>query len=380
MESFGALLVWSLTCLTVTSVAYTLIAAMLIRARPLAADLRTGTRPGVTLLKPLYLNEVGLADNLKSFFEQDYDGPLQIVFGFHSPSDPALAVVERVRAQYPDCDVAFVVDTNFEGLNPKVANLINMVGHARHEILIASDSDISVPKHYVRTMVTELSGPNVGAVTCLYRGRPTHNLWSMLEAMFVNYAFLPNVILGTTFRLTAPCFGSTIALWQSVLREIGGFKALSLHLADDYEIGRAVRARGYQVKISSLLVDHSFAVPGLAGLLRHETRWARTIRVVNAPGHLGSIVTHPLPLALIAALFVHSWPFAASLVAAALASRVWLARRVQTRMDSSAGSLWLLPFRDLLSFAIFLASFFGNSVYWRGNRYLTGANGVLAQR
>ncbi|MGD0191283.1 MAG: bacteriohopanetetrol glucosamine biosynthesis glycosyltransferase HpnI [Rhizomicrobium sp.] len=380
MEFLGALLVWSLTALAVVSVAYTLIAASLIRGQSHAARPTVGNRPGVTLLKPLYLSEVGLAENLRSFFEQDYDGPLQIVFGFHSPSDPAMRVAERLRAEYPEREVAFVVDTNFEGVNPKVANLINMVGHARHEILIASDSDIRVPGNYVRTLVAELAGPNVGAVTCLYRGKPAHNLWSALEAMFVNFAFLPNVILGTTFRLTAPCFGSTIALRQSVLREIGGFKALSLHLADDYEIGRAVRSRGYQVKISSLLVDHICEVSGIGGLLRHETRWARTVRVLNAPGHLGSIITHPLPLALMAAPFVHSWSLGLTLIAAALTSRLWLAWRVQSRLDSPAGSLWLLPFRDLLSFAIFIASFFGNSVYWRGTRYLTGADGVLAQR
>jgi ceramide glucosyltransferase len=380
MGHLGALFVWSLTALAAVSVAYTLVAAMLVRQRLPIHTLARGDTPPVTLLKPLYLGEEGLEENLRSFFRQDYGGPIQIVFGVHHQSDPALRIAEKLRDEFPAQEVAFIVDTSFEGVNPKIANLTNMVGHARHEILIASDSDISVPANYVQTLVGELLQPNVGAVTCMYRGDPAADRWSALEAMFIDYAFLPNVILGTTFRLAEPCFGSTIALTQSVLREIGGFKAMSLHLADDYEIGRAVRGRGYDVTISSLLVDHSCSVSGLVELARHEIRWAKTVRVLNGPGHLGSVITHPLPLALLAAMALGMAPVGALLVGSALGSRLWLARRVQRAMKSHVGALWLLPFRDVLSFGIFLASFFGNSVYWRGNRYLTGADGVLAQR
>jgi ceramide glucosyltransferase len=380
MSVIGALCIWALTGLAAAGVVYTLVAVLLVGRFFPAKPRSRGESPGVTLLKPLYLDGVGLEDNLRSFFEQDYDGPIQIVFGVHGHSDPGLRIAEKLRRQFPDRDVKIIIDASFEGLNPKIANLINMQRHARHEILIASDSDISVPRDYVRTIVAELSQQNVGVVTCMYRGRPTGKLWSVLEAMHIDYAFLPNVVVGTLFGLARPCFGSTIALRRSVLDEIGGFEAISRHLADDYEIGRAVRAKGYNVKISSMVVDHACSEQGFSGLVQHELRWAKTVRVVTGAGHLGSIITHAFPLALIAAAVQGFATPALAVLATSLAARFWLAFRIRTLMSSSAGPIWLLPFRDMLSFVIFLASFVGNTVYWRGTRYLTTADGVMAQQ
>jgi ceramide glucosyltransferase len=378
---FGeALIVWALTGLAVAGVGYTVLASLLVRGFfPSRPHARTSW-PGVTLLKPLYLDEPGLEANLSSFFQQDYEGPIQIIFGVHGLSDPALRIARSLCKSFPEHDVKFIIDPSFTGLNPKIANLINMQRHARHQILIASDSDISVPADYVRTIVAELSRPNVGAVTCMYRGKPIKKIWSDLEAMYIDYSFLPNVVVGTVSRLARPCFGSTIALRQNVLHEIGGFEAISRHLADDYEIGRAVRSKGYDVRISSVAVDHSCSEVGLASLVHHELRWAKTVRVVNGPGHLGSVVTHAFPLALIAAAVQGFTLPALLVVASALAARFLLAWRIRRAMGSHVASLWLLPARDMLSFGIFLASFFGNSVYWRGTRYLTTANGVLAQQ
>lgn len=372
---------WAPGALASAAVLYSAMAGLFVRRRYLAPSPPPRTRwPGVTLLKPLFLDEAGLEENLRSFFEQNYQGPLQIVFGVHSQSDPALRIAEKLRVDYPDRDLAFVVNPNFTGPNPKVANLANMLGHARHEILIASDSDIRVPENYVQTLVAELGEPGIGAVTCLYRGSPRGNIWAILEAMHIDYAFLPNVVFGTSLGLTNPCFGSTIAVRRSTLAEIGGLNAVSSHLADDYEIGRAIRARGYRVSLSSLVVEHICSEAWMTSLVRHELRWAKTIRLLNPAGYAGSVVTHTLPLALLAALTMGLSAPGLSLVMAALTARMWLAWRVRRVVGFQPGPLWLLAFRDMLSFVVFLGSYFGNSVYWRGTRYLTGADGTLAQQ
>jgi len=114
--------------------------------------------------------------------------------------------------------------------------------------------------------------------------------------------------------------------------------------------------------------------------VRHELRWARTVRLLNGPGYLGSVVTHAFPLAVIASGALAFSVTSLLILAGALAARLCLAWRIRAVLGSQAGPLWLLPIRDLLSFGVFLASFFGNSVYWRGTRYLTRAGGVLAQQ
>jgi ceramide glucosyltransferase len=196
--------------------------------------------------------------------------------------------------------------------------------------------------------------------------------------MGIDYGFLPNAIVGTTLGLAKPCFGATIGLRRDTLTEIGGFEALSRHLADDYELGRAVRLMGQRVRLSSLVLQHTCLEGNLKGLFRHELRWARTIRLLDPVGYTGSIVTHPLPLA-IAALVLSSGMQGAILLSAALLARLLLAWRIRMATGADSGPLWLLPVRDVLSFSIFLVSFLGNSVYWRGIRYETEAHGLLAQ-
>ncbi|HEX3429952.1 MAG TPA: bacteriohopanetetrol glucosamine biosynthesis glycosyltransferase HpnI [Rhizomicrobium sp.] len=341
---------------------------------------RSALRPAVpvTLLKPLHLAEAGLQDNLRSFLRQDYEAPVQIVFGATSQTDPALGVVESLRRDFPDADIEAVADPKRLGTNPKVANLINMAAHAKYDLLIVSDSDIRVPADYLRRIIAAFQEPNVGAVSLLYAGKALGNLWSKLAAMNIDYHFVPNARLGMALGLAHPCFGSTIALRRRTLAEIGGFETLSDVLADDYELGRAVRACGYRVIIADCAVEHICSEENALALFRQEVRWAKTNLLLARSGYIGSIVTYPLPLALLAVLFQGFGALSLSALAWALAARLFLVFKVRRRLGAGSSYVWLLPLRDVLSFFVYLASFFGKTVEWRGHRFSTGADGALA--
>jgi ceramide glucosyltransferase len=338
--------------------------------------------PPVTILKPLYLGEPGLSDNLESFFAQDYPGPMQIVFGVHDERDPAALVVRQLQARYPHRDSVIVADGALHGSNAKISNLINMLPAARHDILVLSDSDITVSKRWLRHVTDALAVPGVGLVTCLYTGevaRSEDGIWSRLSAMGTSYDFLPNVVMGTSLGLAEPCMGSTIALTRAMLDEIGGFMAFADYLADDYEIGRAVRARGHALAIPAMGVGHTAAEASAGDLFRHELRWTRTIRTLNPLGHLGSVVTFGFPIALIAALLLDfSW-FSVAVIGVTLLARLFLKRRIDGIFGTYAGPFWLLPVRDLLSFAVFVTSQFGETVHWRGSRFSVETSGALSQ-
>ncbi len=81
--------------------------------------------PPVTILKPLKGLDEGLEVNLRSFFEQDYP-EFQLLFGVAEAKDPAIAVVQKLMAEYPERDARLVVGTPAFGLNPKVENLAAM--------------------------------------------------------------------------------------------------------------------------------------------------------------------------------------------------------------------------------------------------------------
>lgn len=365
-----------LTALALLSAGYALAAACLA-GRFKAARGRVPTKcPPVTLLKPLHFDEPRLKQNLESFCVQDYAGPVQVVFGVQDPLDPAIRVVEAIKRENPKLDIELVIDTRIYGTNRKVSNLINLVERAKYDVLVLSDSDIEAGPGYLRSVAASLE--DGGAVTCLYTGTALPNLWSRLVAMGINYQFIPNVLFGTSVGLAAPCFGSTIALRKELLRRIGGMEAFSDLLADDYEIGRAVREHGLQTRLAPVVVAHTCTETSAVQMFAHELRWARTIRMLNTSGHWGSFVTHALPLALIAMALGGPTPFTGAALAAALTARLAVKWRMDRVLGTSAGPLWLLPLRDLLSFAIFLGSLFGGNVRWRGNRFLVAPDGVLS--
>lgn len=371
---------WAFVLLSVVAMGFTLATAVTIASGPRLAPARKGRGTPVTLLKPLHLAEPGLEENLRSFFRQDHSGPIQIIFGTRSHTDPALKVVEKLRRSFPAIDVEVVVGAAFGGSNPKVANLINMIAHAKHEVLIMSDSDIRVSSDYVRHVIAALDEPDVGAVSCLYSGRPVGNLWSKLAAMGIDYHFVPNARFGITLGLTNPCFGSTIAFRRTTLEEIGGFETLSNVLADDYELGRAIREKGYRLSIpASLIVEHVCSQKSALALLRQELRWAKTNLMLAKSGYAGTLLTYPLPLALFAVLFQELSPLSLTLLAAALVSRLLLVWQSGRSLGRRGEHVWLLPLRDVMSFGVFVASFFGKTVFWRGTRYLAGPDGALAQ-
>jgi ceramide glucosyltransferase len=197
--------------------------------------------------------------------------------------------------------------------------------------------------------------------------------------MGTSYEFLPNMIFGTWWGLANACLGSTIALRRASLDQFGGFEAYANYLADDYEIGRSVRQRGQRVVVLPLAVSHRCTEETAGELLSHEIRWSRTVRAVRPGSHATQIVTHPLPLALAGMALLGGGPVAFAAVAAALLARIILWFRVEKAFGAASGPLWLLPVRDTISVTVFLASFFGQKVAWRGTRFAVGASGAMSK-
>jgi ceramide glucosyltransferase len=241
------------------------------------------------------------------------------------------------------------------------------------------DSDIAAPQNWLSSVVASLSQPDVGAVSCFYAGQAHAPApWARLAAMGISYQFLPNVLFGTATGVAHPCMGSTIALRRQTLAEIGGFEAFRDTLADDYEIGRAVRTRGYRLAYPPLIVRHLCTEGSFAELWRHELRWARTVRTLEPAGHFGSVVTHPLPLALIGAALAGFSTGALIVLAMVLTARLFLKSRIDHIAGMRGGPAWLLPARDMLSFGVFLVSLAGRGVYWQGERLNIGARGAIS--
>ncbi|USI71662.1 bacteriohopanetetrol glucosamine biosynthesis glycosyltransferase HpnI [Sphingomonas morindae] len=354
------------TLLAGVAILYTLAAAALAgrwRAPPPAE----GAAPSITLLKPLHGPEPGLEAKLASFLDQDYAGPVEMICGVARADDPALAAARAVGA-------TLVVDPRRHGANGKVSNLINMAEAAQGAVIVLSDDDMEAPRDYLRRLVAALAAPGTGAVTCLYAGRGDAGGWSRLAAAGISWQFLPNVMIGLATGLAKPCMGSTIALSAETLARIGGFARVKDLLADDHAIGAAVRALGLEVAVPPMILTHGCSESSLSALIAHELRWAATVRLLDPWGYAGSLVTWPLPLALIA--IMAGAP--TYLALAALAARLVLALRIDRLAGRRTAPLWTLPLRDLLGFALFVASWFVRRVDWRGETLRLSEDGRVS--
>lgn len=334
--------------------------------------------PAVTILKPLHGEQPGLEAALVSFLAQTYTAPVQVVFGLHDAADPARAMVERLKRRFPDRDITVVADSRLHGPNHKISNLINMMPHARHDVLVLADGDITAGPGYLQAVVAKLGRPGTGAVSCLYTAEGLTTLWSRLAAMDISYRFLPNAIFGIASGVAHPCFGSTIALTRGTLAAIGGFETFAGFLADDFEIGRAVRAQGLELRYPALTVRHSCTDSSLRDLVAHELRWARTIRSINPAGHWGSVLTHAVPLGLLGTVLLGFSAPACIILASLVAARLFLKLRLDHITHSCAGPSWFLPVRDVLSFGLFTVSLFGSTVTWHGQRLRIGKRGAMS--
>jgi ceramide glucosyltransferase len=360
---------------------YTLIAFIAVLRFARINEQRSSPTPPVTVMVPLYGAETHLFERCASLCRQDYAGPVQLVFGTHDVSDPAIDVVRRLQAAFPARAIALEIEPSTHGANRKVSNLVNMMPLVRHDIIVMVDSDIDVGEHYLSAMVGKLCEASVGAVTAPHHGMAGAGLWSRFSALAINTHFLPHAVAAIALGLAKPCFGASIAIRRETLSLIGGFAAFADSLADDYMIGQAVRCRALKIAFPAFTVGHVCFERSLEELLTGQLRSGRTIRSIDPLGYAGSILTHPFPLALLAAIFGAAGALlvpALVLSVVALGCRGTLALGVERAFGLKRQDYWALPLQELLLFMVYFVSFFGGSVTWRGRRFRIMSGGQLA--
>jgi ceramide glucosyltransferase len=328
--------------------------------------------PPVSILKPLKGIDPEIYESFRSHCLQDYPA-YEIIFGISDPADPAVASVRRLQLEFPEHAIRLVVCPEKLGANLKVSNLEQMLPAGRYEYLIINDSDIRVEPDYLSRVMQPLSDPRVGMITCLYRGLAGATLGSRLEALGLSTDFCASVLVarqlegGLRFGL-----GSTLAFRRADLERAGGFKPFVDFLADDYELGRRIANLGLQVQLSQVVVETHLPAYDLGGFWSHQLRWARGVRDARAGGYVGLVSTFGLMWALFALVTARGapWAWVAFGVVAMLRLAVALSVSRSVLHDKHMlKNLWLLPIRDLIAVAVWIASFAGHTVVWRGDRF-----------
>lgn len=324
--------------------------------------------PPISILKPLSGVDLDLEPNLRTFFEQKYP-VFELLFAVRNEDDPAIPVVERLRAAFPAIPSRLIVTGEPPYPNAKVFSLERMSAAAHYDLLVMADSDVRVMPHLLATIAAEFQDPKAGLVTCPYRAVPGSSFWSQLEAVGLNTEFVAGVLVARLLDGMRFALGPTIAARRQALADIGGFHALKDYLAEDFVLGKLIAELGWRVILSSYVIEHHIGSQPLLENLKHRLRWNRSTRRSRPLGYIGQVFTNPLPLAVLFCTAAPAW-WPVLLVTAAFRAAAARATAGRVLQDPLTGARWwLVPVQDLLGFLLWMAAYFGNTILWRGRKY-----------
>ena len=346
-------------------------AAQFLRERRTGGARATQANPPVSILKPLKGIDPEMYENFRSHCLQDYP-EYEIIFGVSDPDDPAIKLVEQLKSEFPQNPIRLMVCPRQLGTNTKVSNLAQMLPEARYDYLVVNDSDIRVEPNYLRRLLAPLADSGTGLVTCLYRGVANSTLGSRLEALGISTDFCPGVLIARELEGSKFALGSTMAFRRPDLAAIGGFDALVDYLADDYQLGRRIAALGLKVELSDVVVETFLPRYTASEFLTHQLRWARAVRDSRFWGYFGLGISFGLVWALLTLILASGAGWAWELLGVTVAMRFAVALFVGGRLLRDRYVMrWLpmIPLRDAIAMMVWLMSFAGHTVSWRGELF-----------
>jgi ceramide glucosyltransferase len=339
--------------------------------------------PAISILKPLKGCDETTAASLESWFNQNYSGHTQILFGVADANDPVFKIVQELLQKKSRYDAQLVVCGENLGANAKVSTLAQLEKLAKHGLILVSDADIRVPADFLANFVAPLRDETNGLVNCFYRlANPTTTAMQW-EAVAINADFWSQVLQSQSLKPLDFALGAAILLRRKNLEEIGGFKSLANCLADDYQLGNRIFKNGHRIALCPVVVECWDAPMDWTQVWKHQLRWARTIRVCQPLPYFFSILSNATfwPLLWFFVSLASTKTFCAPMTAIAfLLIRICLAQNLQRRFTPErrlVSPFWLVLVKDSLQAALWFSAFAGNTVEWRGRKMKLHPEGTL---
>jgi ceramide glucosyltransferase len=327
--------------------------------------------PPISILKPVRGLDRESYENYASFCRQEYP-TFEVLFCVGDAADPAVPVIEKIIADFPERTIRLLIGSQALGISDKVNKLCRMVREAQHETVLISDSDVRVPPKFLQVIGKSFCDPQVGGVTCLYRGLSDGSIASDFEALGNSTDFAPGVLVARLLGDLDFMLGAVMATTKKQLVEIGGFESIANHLSDDYELGNRIANSGYRVELSDSPVCIVYPEQDFPTALRHQLRWNMTIRCSRPWGHLGLIFSQGLPWTVTASIVAQDWWTGSAYLAAYVTLRLGVAWIVGVSVLGDAfvkRKMWMIPLRDAVAFLVWLWSFFPQRIHWRGQDF-----------
>ena len=340
------------------------------------------TAEPISVLKPVHGEAAGLEENLLTFYQQQYPN-FELVFGARDLSDPALTVVRRLAARFPNVRTRIVASGEPTWPNARAYSVNALFNETSNRTLVVTDSDVRVSPDFLQSVIRPLSKPEAALVTCLYRGVSLGGIWTDLEALGMSVELMSNVLIANMLKGMDFALGPATATHRERIEEIGGLEETGLYYADDFALGNLIHRSGLEVVLTDTVVEHVVPQASFLDAFRHQVLWLKNNRFLRPVEHIGVGLTFAMPYAIFGCCVC-------LLGRHALSGLAWLLWGMANCAVRSVGigwkvvrdrqakrRAWLYPMRDLIGFATWIATWFGNQIVFRGEKYVLLKSGKV---
>lgn len=359
MISFGALLALHLATVVLAGLRYT---------RPPEQTVSDTDLPPITLLRPVCGLDAFDEVTLRSSFLLDYPD-YNIIFCAARADDPACALVTKLIANFPHVPAKLMIGEAHITGNPKINNMQKGYLAAYTDHIVMTDSNLLLPRDYLRQLVARWQDHRVGLITSPAAGSHAENLWSAVECAFLNTHQGRWQLAADSIGL-GYAQGKTLYGKRSIINAGGGLQALGGDLAEDVAMTKLIRDQGKRVRVAQQLYVQPIGTKSFDQVWARQLRWSLIRRQGFLHLFLLEMVQGPLLPTLICAGLVGSgalpaWALLATLTVwyGAEWALAWLARWPASFRDVAAFVL-----RDALIPVIWAATWTQRGLIWRGNR------------
>ncbi len=361
----------ALFSLALVGLAIVLAQFIVLRRHLRKEDATPHSCPPISVLKPLCGIDDDLASNIAAFAEQlDYP-EYEVLLGVKDRSDPAHRLAESAAARWPG-RIRVVLQEGSPGLNPKVNQLVTLARHARHDILVISDSNVLVERDYLDGIAAHLEDPGVGLVTHPVAGVGERSLGALLDNLHLSAGIGAGTVAAKCATGKDLVVGKSMAMRRRDVEALGGFEVFKDVLAEDWLAGKLVPATlGKRVVVARRPVRNVTRDRSVSDFVARYVRWSTMQRFAVGPAvYAMQALLNPLPFAAAGAGFLRSEGGYLAAIAVCLAKcAVDVSARAalgggRASFASAAG----VPLKDALVGFAWLSGLVRDHVEWRGNR------------
>jgi len=376
----GTLTLILLVAAAASFVMYGLAIWSTVRHHRLPIPDRSEAFPPISLLKPIKGLEEELEQNLRSFFEQDYPAPIEIVFASSEEGDPGMEVAARVAAEHPGVPVKFVRSDAAFGLNPKVSNLAGALRSASHDLVLQSDANVRARPDYLRRIVSELLAQDGSLLSSMVTGVGEESFGAALENLQLTAYIGPATCTALHVAGVACVIGKSMLFRRSELESLGGLEYVRDILCEDFILGQRYEEAGKKVILSATTVQNVNRHTTFRQFLSRHSRWLKMQVVIHLGSFFATLLANPVGLGFAAFLVSGFDPTVGSIVLAFAAIKI-AGDAFLVRLNRGTGMrpahLLLDPLRDVVMLGVWLYSCFSRSVTWRGKKLRFGRESRL---